>query len=625
MKTYSLVSYLPVTGRIRVNFYNCCADTYEIYQEQNEFERQKKIKHLGLVSRIFDSSNHTRYEYLMLQCALVDMVDALNKGESQVALGSIKDDRSEYLGNGLLKTWYMLSNFGQCFNTFGDSKSLLLYLLQNKAEKSKFLNIIKDVDLKKWCRAVIDDYEYRKFNYVLAIYRLYKEYFGKSKKTRQLQALKLLFLKEDDYPKLVRNWPKLNRLRRVFETIRDISIISIDGHYTHTSISVDIVSAISSMSDSEHAYSEKFMSDALQPLLAILNEEIYLDESIIAMQRTYEVKALDNIKSKANFETSINDAITLGILDDIKSHSPFLRLNYPRDIQPDSTLYKEFRSVQIAKRGCPNIEVTLDQNFYQGHRYLDVLVDHDSLSREEIGTIFFRISNLVSDNLKYIVRKKAEKFLSFNRKVSKKLRDAGTSQQLLDEVDGILAHEMIPLVLDGLESSVSPAYKAILYSVLRYVFNDRYNLDLEHHNSSYKSFDFRLENLATTQFNENIELAKARNAADPDRVHEIEVLRKQIRGESDNFVYVCIDRLLVLDMTANPDKRKYTDIDGVVLFVNSREARLEIIEAKNTKNAVRDAKKDINKTLIPALNKGRIKGYKVAPLKGKGAKLVIKF
>jgi hypothetical protein len=625
MKTYSLVSFLPVTGRTRINFFDCCAETFEIYKEQHEFERQKKIKHLGLISRVFDSSNHTRYEYLMLQCALVDMVDALNKGESQVALGSLKDGSNVYLGNGLLKAWFMLSNYGQCFNTFGDSKSLLLYLLQNRLEKAAFLKNIRDAHLRKWCRDVIDNYNYGKFNYVLAIYRLHKEYFRKPKKNLQLQMLKLLLLKENSHQGLVTNWHKLNRLRRVFKTIRDISIISIDGHYTHTSISVDMISAISSMSDSENAFSERFMSDALQPLLAMLNEEIYLDKDIIAMQRTYEVKSIAEIRLRACFEDSISDALTKGILEEVKSHRPFLRLKLPEEIQPESTLYEEFRNVKAAKRGCPSVELMLDQNFYQGHRYLDVLVNHDSLTHKEIGLIYYRISKLVSENLKYIVRSKGGRFLSFNRKVSAKLRDSGSTQALLDEVDDLLANEMIPIIYDGLESSVSPSYKEILYSVLKYVFLDKYNLDLEHQNSHYKSFDFRLEDLTTETFNENIELAKLKNSSDVDRVHEIEVLRKQIRGATNEFVYACIDRLLVLDMSANPDKRKYTDIDGVILFVGGDGAKLEIIEAKNTKNAVRDAKKDIKKTLIPALNKARIKGYRVAPLKGKGAKLVIKF
>ena len=33
----------------------------------NEFERQKQIRHLGLISNVFENGSHTRYEYLMLQ------------------------------------------------------------------------------------------------------------------------------------------------------------------------------------------------------------------------------------------------------------------------------------------------------------------------------------------------------------------------------------------------------------------------------------------------------------------------------------------------------------------------------------------------------------------------------
>ncbi|MFT6907156.1 MAG: hypothetical protein ACJAS1_003831 [Oleiphilaceae bacterium] len=626
MDTYSLVSYLPVIGRIRTNFYSCAAKTYEIYLEQNEFERQKGIKHLGLISRVFDSSNHTRYEYLMLQCALVDMVDSLNKGESQIALGALNTTSYSYKGNALLKTWFMLSNYGHCKNTYGDLKALLLFTLSNKLFQKELLATIKDSSLRNCCKNIIESYDYRRFNYVIAIYRLYTDYFNRQKKTLQLNALKLLLLDEADFPDLVKNWPKLNRLRRVLSTIRDISILSIDGHYTHTSISINLISAISSLADYEHAYNEYYLSDSLKPLLSILNEEIYLDKAIVAMQRTYEVKSAENIKKIASLEVVIKQGLDEGLVsEDIDSLKHFLRMKLPSEALSGASLYSDFRSLQLAKKGCENVELTLDINHYEKHRYMDVLIDEINITPREIGLIYYRLSKLVVDWLQSAIKSDGSQLLAFNKKIRTLLQEAGVNDAVLSSVTEVAKREIAPIVFDVLQRSVNPSYKSLLYSILTYLFDDKYKIDLEHSNSSYKSFDFCFDGGIDQQFKDNIQKAKEINASDVDRVHEIDVLSKQIRQGQNNYVYICLDRLLILDLSANPDNRKYTDLDGVVLFVSETEVKLEIIEAKNTAKPVKDAKKDIKNKLLPALNHERIKGYRIRPLKDKGAKLTIKF
>lgn len=624
MTTYSLISYLPIIGRTRINFYESASEIYDIFSDHDEFNRLKKVKHLGLMSRIFDSSNHTRYEYLMLQCSVVDLIDSLNKGASQVTLGAISLDGKKLAGNGLLKSWFMLSNFGHCFNTFGDSKSIMLHLLQNKSLKSTFLNVIKDTDLRKWSRSIIESYDYRKFNYVISIYRLYKKYYRSPKKTPPLKYLKLLLLPELDNPHLVKNWPKLNQLRRVFYTARDISILAIDGHYTHTPISVEIVSLISSMNDSEHVYNENSISQSLRPLLAILNEDIYLDKNVISLQRSYEINAVKLLGESSNFDSSILKALNIGLVDHFQSFVPFFRLK----LSPISSLYDDLRRVQVSAKGCPNIELTIDQNFYQGHRYLDVLANFDKLQPSEISTIYFQLSDLVSKYLRYNVYKKGERFNYLRESLNEKIKKSGADESLIQDVDNLWISEMTTLLYDGMDELLTPSYRTILYSILSYVFKSNFSVDLEETNSGYKSFDFVMGNFAVDAFNHNFELAKEKNSSNVDRCHEIKVLQKQIRGikgKTDHYVYTCIDRLEIVDITASPAKRKYTDLDGVVLFVTKGKARLEILEAKNTRTPEKDAKNDINKKLIPALNKARIKGYKVVQLKNKGAKLVINF
>jgi len=167
MKSYRKRITLPSFGNVSVNFYCCSAELYEVYEKLNEFERQKKINHLGLISTEIDGATHTRYEYLMLQCALSDILDKLHKGVA--AQGTLKVDGTPYQGNGLLKCWFMLSNLGHLKNTYGDEKSLIQYALKRRGFRTRLLSPIRSVPLKEWCEDIIDNFKYHKFHYVIKL------------------------------------------------------------------------------------------------------------------------------------------------------------------------------------------------------------------------------------------------------------------------------------------------------------------------------------------------------------------------------------------------------------------------------------------------------------------------
>ena len=157
--TYSRKVNLSFIGNIRVNFYDFSCELIKIYEKENEFERQKSMKHLGVIADVLESSHHSRYEYLMLQCFLIDVIENTYKGTPN-AIGSIKIDGKEYSGNSLIKTWFLLSNFGHTFKTIGDEKALLLFTNERKGFKSELISSIDDQELKNYAIKVI-----RKLNF----------------------------------------------------------------------------------------------------------------------------------------------------------------------------------------------------------------------------------------------------------------------------------------------------------------------------------------------------------------------------------------------------------------------------------------------------------------------------
>ena len=157
---------MPSLGRVSINFYDAAQSSFDLYESTNEFSRQKCIKQLGLIAEVIEGASHTRYEYLMMQCALADILDNLHKGAS-AAQGSISLDGNKITGNSLIKSWFMLSNFGHAKNTYGDEKSLHLFLKKRPGFRSCLLAPIKDEKLRNWCGSILDEFYYHKFHFVV--------------------------------------------------------------------------------------------------------------------------------------------------------------------------------------------------------------------------------------------------------------------------------------------------------------------------------------------------------------------------------------------------------------------------------------------------------------------------
>lgn len=240
---------LPSLGNVSVNFYDAAASIAELYQRTNEFERQKGVSHLGLISSEIEGASHSRYEYVMLQCALTDVLDKLHKGS--VAQGSLKVDGKSYLGNGLLKAWFLLSNFGHLKNTMGDEKALIQFALKRKGFRRQLLRPIRSATLQNWCDTSISNFEYPNFHYVVSAYRVYKD------QPRHIEAqdeaaklIELLLVGLNDLPYRV-DKAKLLQLRSLFKKIRDIAIVTIDGHHSHSPLSIDLISCLVSFDEIE--------------------------------------------------------------------------------------------------------------------------------------------------------------------------------------------------------------------------------------------------------------------------------------------------------------------------------------------------------------------------------------
>ncbi|WDU77707.1 hypothetical protein [Lysinibacillus sp. G01H] len=626
MENKSFIVTIPTLGIVTINFYGISLEVINLFEKTNEFERQKEIKHLGLIAKVFEGSSHSRYDYVMLQCALVDLVDNLHKGSPNLSLGNLKVDGEGIPGNSIMKSWFLLSNFGHTKFTFGDEKAIILYAIKTKGFKSQLLRPIQDSELKSWCDKVIMDYNYSKMHYVLAIRRIYKE-TARNIKTREklIKLIKLLLLDKGQLDFRV-NEEKLEQLKRLFNVIRKLSIISIDGHYSHIPVTIDLIASIISLGSIENTYNNKSLIEQLQPIISLLHDEIYLNKRVLELQRNYEIESQNLLSAykKEGVDTLIELALTKGLHSNLKNHlKHFARLKLKDTVQNEIDFKSDLNELAKVRTGCRDTEFSIDYNPVSGLRFIDFFLCMDKFSHEQLTPFIFNMCNYI-DGLTRILEKNA------NLDVDRVLDNV----VLLGEENEFDKEKLIEILIKSRRltfpelnrrfmADIIPLYKELLWSILRHFIKDQYSWDVNIQTRKYPQFIFNVNgksNGLKRIFDFAIE-----NEPDSDRAFEILQLKKSATRSFEGFILASMARITIYDITKSPNERIVTDIDSVLMKVNKNKLIVEFHESKNTKRTPENnAKRDLRNKFIKVLN-DNAKGYRINEVKGMGAKLVVSF
>jgi hypothetical protein len=609
---------IPILGRVYVNFIELSEKIFDIYLKEGEIERQKNISHLGLIAKAFNGINHSRYEYLILQCVISELAENNFKGTTS-AQGSIKINKKEYFGNDIIKSWFLLSNFGHCKNTIGDEKALLLKAIQQKGFKSKLLNAIKDPDLKKWGDLVIDNFDYVKFHHILSIRRIYKSIPRKISLQNELISIYKLLLLESNATTKIANSIQVEQLKLIHNNIRNLSVIALDSRNSSLPITIDILSTVLSFDFYENRYQQTKTSEILNPLLSLLYDTLYLNTKSQTYQRSYETKAFSNITK--NFNETIEKSFKTGLSDSNKlTLKHFLRIELHVDFVKEKDLSIALRNFLTVKRGVKNVEVSLDYNPFTSFRVMDFYLIKDKFKSENLPKFITNISNLLDQQVIGTLRNEVAKKNSLIKDIKRGFIETKLASESVDVLNKIITKNLITSSTSQIKSKNIPPFKEILWALLRYHIKDNYYFDIDHHTSSeYNFFGINSQaigDLLSNEINNALSIV-----TDVDRKHELNQLKHSTKRKFDGTIISCLSRITIYDYSKPPSKRKVTDIDSLVLKFNENKLFLELHESKNTKNPVKDAKKDLRSHLINVLDKN-IK-YSIKDVKGFGAKIVI--
>ncbi|XCF04978.1 hypothetical protein ABI125_09605 [Tamlana crocina] len=609
---------IPILGKVTVNFLDLSAKLYQHYIDIKEIDRQKKTAHLGLISHAFKNSNHSRFDYLILQCVISELIENTFKGTTN-AQGNITIDGNKHFGNDIIKTWILLSNFGHCKNTIGDEKTLLLECIHNKSFKRKLLNCIKDKRLKKWSQEVITNFDYVKFHHIISFVRIYKTFTRRIDRQEELiKIYKLLLLPEDENDQIASS-NQISRLKNIYYILRDISIISLDSRNSSLPFSLDILSTVLSLDSFENNYQNKRISIILEPLISILYDNLYLNIKSQTQQRSYEINASKTIDS--DVVKSLNQALSNGLYNPtLCDLQHFLRIKLDKKNMVFEEVSSATKQILKVKNGINGVEASIDLNPFTDKRVIDFYLDK-TFNIKNFSTFIFNIGNIVLEQIIGTATNEFNKTKKINKIIDDNLNSLNITEQQKKDFKKPIREHISSNIKKALLNKNLPIFKNILWAALRYHLDSKYHFDIDNHSfGKYDYFGIKIGNL--NPLKENFDNA-IKTEKDIDRIHELNQLRKSAFRKFDGTVLICLSRIKVYNYSLPPNKRIVTDIDGVIMKFNDKELILELHESKNTNKPVKDALKDINSKLIKTIDT-KIKGVKLRGIPSYGAKIYIR-
>lgn len=609
---------IPILGKVTVNFLDLSAKLYQHYIDVNEIDRQKKTAHLGLISHAFKNSNHSRFDYLILQCVISELIENTFKGTAN-AQGNITIDGDKHFGNDIIKTWILLSNFGHCKNTIGDEKTILLHCIQNKSFKRKLLNGIKDARLKKWSEEVITNFDYVSFHHIISFIRIYKTFRRRvARQNELLKIYKLLLLPEEEN-ELIASSNQISQLKNIYYILRDISMIALDSRNSSLPISIDILSTVLSLDSFENKYQNKRISIILEPLISILCDNLYLNIKSQTHQRSYEINASKTIG--ADVVKNLNQAIEKGLYNPTVCHlHHFLRIQLNKQNMVFEEISNATRQILTVKKGITGVDASMDLNPFTDERVIDFYIE-DNFDIKHFSTFIYNIGNITIGQIIGTASNEFNKTKKINDIIDANLNKLPITEAQKTDFKKPIQEHISSNIKKALLNKNLPIFKNILWAVLRYHLDSKYHFDIDNHSvEKYDYFGVKVAGL--NPLKENLDKAIV-SEKDLDRKHELNQLKQSAYRKFEGTVLICISRIKIYNYSLAPDKRIVTDIDGVVLKFNEDVLILELHESKNTAKPVKDALKDIKAKLIKTIDK-KIKGVKIKEVPKYGGKIYIR-
>lgn len=616
---HRIQSTLPALGTIPIDFHN---ESFEVVKMMGdkEFSRLRKVAHLGIVSSIFTGANHSREEYMLLQCAVIGLLAKLHKGNESFALSStVKLNRITNpvsSGEELLKIWALLGNYGHTKFTYGVERGILQAAKRNDDLYKWITNCKNITDIKNWCKKVIDEYQDTNMHYVICLARL--QFLRERKYYHYIRNLVLPV--EDLFPNNKSAQFKINRLRDLFSRIRMLCMATLDSYYSHQPISIQLNSAILGLSEYTPPIGEtSSFEKVLIETNSWLAEELYLHPRSCAATTSYQIKAekliserfskCDTPDKKKGFLLGLIHSGIGGNPDNILS--PLVRLKFE-----NTELFDRLNLNILSKRlqrqiaFPPKTYISVSKNPFNGNLYFDIFRRNNECNINDVSRIYSKVLNWLLRQLNKLVKKK------LNDLIPKELHGKLPSKEIEDlekffstvEIEKQLSNVFTMLNVfinntlpDNLKSKIKefvPTKNRELPILVKLEYKNKIVFD-------------QITDKLKTHITQNPQNLSA------DSLQEIKALNSLVKRSKAKFILVCTEKFVIHNKYNEIDDRD--ELDGIIIEVFEDELRFTIIEAKNLGSASKNenkAYKQLDKTrkIISSKIKAKYKRQKIKRL-----------
>lgn len=595
---------LPTLGSVAINFYEESDQVLRFFGAR-ELERLGRIPHLGVASSVFTGVQHSRQEYTLLQCAIVELVARLHAHTEQLAVSNKVhiDGLSNPVSSGevLLKCWSLLGNFGHAKQTFGTERGILNHARKDKRVRSWIRAALPEDDLKIWADRLIDRYHYEHVHYLLTLVRtkIMNPRDPRKHLIRQLVRNRVLptdeLLSEADSSEHY----KLRRVRGLFDRIRLLAMVTLDAHYSHSPFEVQLHSAVNSLAGIMSGVREASRFDAfLRQMASQLADELYMHERACAVMRAYEEKVGRRIpkrfrkatRSSTRARHFVSQVMADGFGEpEPNSLHPLFRLSFGEEEMLYTPKQDRFEARDRLEQqvGTPQgVLVNVDRNPFSADTHIDFVYRPEVADANTLAAL---IQNIRTWLLRLV-----------QARVQNQLRPLRRAVEEVEHTNGDIGEEMKELyhrVIGGrlerqLVLGAQDVYDELFFGTMTFLMPEGWNVQIREHDreaSGTSSVRFKVKTRTGTWY-DNVSdkmvsvINRMENAGATDRVQELEALQRVLRYRSAPMI-LSVYNPVVITNQFDMDEDEW---DGVVLAVDDDHVRLHVVEAKNYSSGKRN-------------------------------------
>lgn len=220
----------PDYGELNVKLFKYSSKIYDILirEKINEIDRLKKLNHLGLLSEIYETTHHSKWEYIFIQLYLFYL---FRKGEAYGLSSNVKLKSGKSISKiDLLNSWAFLLSIGHLYRTFQAERIWFNEILSSKKAQSFIIKSLPRDTFKNKFKKMIEDENFMGFYLIISIIFInvkIRKIIKNKEEIEEMLDIFDLWINEDKKS-------SIKRIKNVFKTIRFIAFMLLDCNYSHS-------------------------------------------------------------------------------------------------------------------------------------------------------------------------------------------------------------------------------------------------------------------------------------------------------------------------------------------------------------------------------------------------------